>query len=190
VIATVDGYVMLYGYDAGLSVATSQDLHSWRPVEGRGRLLRGRGTRDPCVVRRGPSDYLLYVAAGHDGCGAVCCASSANLLDWRQEAPALVSDVPGDWGPLESPFVYRRADLYYLFVNHSHHQYEETVVFVSADPLRFDWERPLCTIFGHACEVFEWHGTTYISHCGIEDRHWEEESGLYLAELAWARPCS
>ena len=183
-----DQYLMVYGYNTGLSVACSPNLLEWTPVERRDRILLGRGTRDPCIVQLGPDRYVLYVAAGHGDCGAVCCASSTNLLDWTQEVPALVSDVPGDWGPLESPFVFERRGLYYLSVNYSHHQYEETLVFASRDPLRFEWEEPLCTIFGHACEVFDWRGTTYISHCGIEDRHWEQDSGLYLAELGWAQP--
>jgi hypothetical protein len=104
------------------------------------------------------------------------------------EHPVLVSDAPGDWGPLESPFVLVHQGLYYLFVNHSHHQYEETLVFVSHDPRRFEWDRPLCTLFGHACEILAWGGKTYISHCGIEDRHWAQDSGLYLAELGWLEP--
>jgi hypothetical protein len=101
----------------------------------------------------------------------------------------LVSDIPGNWGPLESPFVHRHNGLYYLFLNHSHHQYQETLVFVSSDPQKFQWTEPLCTVFSHAAEMFEWGGKTYISHCGIEDRHWDRP-GLYLAELSWSTPAT
>ena len=65
------------------------------------------------------------------------------------------------WGALESPFVFRRGDEYYLFVNFSHRQYEETLVFNSRDPRRFDWTSPLCTLFAHAAELFDWRGQTY-----------------------------
>ena len=68
-------------------------------------------------------------------------------------------------------------------------QYEETLVFHSRDPRRFDWTSPLCTLFAHAAEFFDWRGQTYITHCGIEDRHWSDIGapyGLYMAALDWA----
>ena len=132
-------YLMFYGYNAGLNLGRSLDLFHWEPVENRDKILLGRGRRDPCIIQLGPNRYLLYGAAGHAGYGAVPCATSANLLDWQVERPALVSDVSGDWGPLESPFAIERQRSYYLFVNHSHHQYEETLVFVSEDPQSFEW---------------------------------------------------
>jgi len=187
VVRTGDKYVMIYGYNSGFSRAISKDLYNWDYLDDIDPIFLGEGTRDPCVVILDSGDYLLFAAAGNEGYGAVVCASSPDLetWQWQQEEPALLSDVIGSWGPLESPFVYRHDNLWYLFVNHSHHQYEETLVFVSENPGRFDWNKPLCTIFGHAIEIFDWGGKTYISHCGIEDRHWGSETGLYLAELAW-----
>jgi hypothetical protein len=122
---------------------------------------------------------------------AVVLASSHDLTHWKPEAPALVSDVKCGYGALESPFIYRRNDDYYLFVNFSHRQYEETLVFHSKDPYRFDWNSPMCTLFAHAAEIFDWRGKTHITHCGIEDRHWSDIGapyGLWLAELQWAQP--
>jgi len=188
VVRQGDRYVMIYGYNAGFAIARSEDLYDWQVIEGLDKVWLGKGTRDPCVVHLDDGTYLLYGAAGHRGSGSVVLASSSDLLHWHPEPPALQSDVPGDWGPLESPFVLCHQDWFYLFVNHSHHQYEETLVFASRDPCHFEWSQPVCTLFGHACELFTWGGATYVSHCGIEDRHWSDTAapyGLYLAEMGW-----
>jgi hypothetical protein len=172
-------------HDNGLTLATSRDLFHWERQEWASPDL-GKGMRDPCVVELDDGTYLLYICAGHGPVGAVTLAESADLREWRVLPPALVSDMEGDWGPLESPFVHRHGDLFYLFLNHSHRQYEETLVFVSEDPRHFDWEKPLTTIFCHATEVFTWEGKTYLSHCGLEDRQMGWVGGLWLAELGWA----
>lgn len=183
-----DEYVMLLnekrGEKSGFSIATSHDLHEWKRAEAP-MVNLGHGTRDPCVVKQDDGTYLLYATAGHGEYAAVSLAESTDLRRWKQLPPALASDIRGHWGPLESPFVHRRDKTWYLFINHSHHQYCETIVLRSDNPRHFDWNAPLCTLFTHAAEIFEWQGKTYISHCGIEDRHWGKETGLYLAELDW-----
>jgi hypothetical protein len=189
VVRGSEEYLMIYGYNTGYHFARSKDLDQWEKIETLPVLDLGQGTRDPCVLRLDDGSYLLYGAAGHKGRSAVVMASGRDLLHWKPEAPALLSDIPAPWGALESPFVHRRGNDFYLFVNFSHRQYEETLVFQSKDPRRFDWQTPLCTVFAHAAELFTWRGKTYISHCGIEDRHWSEigaPNGLWLAELRWA----
>lgn len=184
-------YRMIYGYNTGFHFGRSSDLDTWHKMPETGVLDLGQGTRDPCVLQLDDGMYLLYGAAGHGGKSAVVLASSRDLTQWKPETPALLSDVEIAWGALESPFVYRRGEDYYLFVNHSHRQYEETIVFHSTDPRRFDWASPVCTLFAHAAELFTWRGKTYITHCGIEDRHWSDIGapyGLWLAELQWAKP--
>jgi hypothetical protein len=180
-----DEYVMLYNFVNGFTTATSRNLRDWRIAKDVPVVNLGNGTRDPCVVKQADGNYFLYCTAGYEGRAAVALGQSADMKRWQPLPPALLSDVPGGWGPLESPFVHRRGDAYYLFINHSHRQYQETLVFRSEDPRRFDWGKPLGTLFAHAAEIFEWNGKTYISHCGIEDRHWGKKTGLYLAELAW-----
>ncbi len=186
--STLD-YVMLYEYASGFHIARSDDLEHWRAAGGPPAIDLGPGTRDPCVARLDDGEYLLVAAAGLNGFGSVATARSRDLVSWTTGRHALRSDVPGAWGPLESPCLARRREDYYLFVNHSHRQYEETLVFHSREPDSFDWRDPLCTIFGHAAEVFDWQGATYITHCGIEDEHWRDTGapyGLWMAELAWA----
>ena len=183
-------YRMIYGYNTGFHFGRSDDLNVWHKVPAE-VLDLGPGTRDPCVLQSDAGTFLLYGAASHSGKSAVVLAESRDLARWKPAAPALLSDLEIGWGALESPFVYRRGDDYYLFVNHSHRQYEETLVFHSRDPRRFDWASPLCTLFAHAAEILDWQGRTYITHCGIEDRHWSDIGapyGLWLAELQWAQP--
>jgi hypothetical protein len=130
----------------------------------------------------------LYVCEAKGNSSVIALASSPDFMDWKLEEPALVSDVSSDFGALESPFVLYHHDAYYLLVNFSHRQYEETLVFSSENPHKFNWEKPICTLFGHASEIFIWNNDMYISHCGIEDKHWQDINapfGLYLARLQW-----
>jgi len=187
------GYIMLYNEITAkqhmLRVAGSTDLLSWKLLEDAPSLHLGEGTRDPCILRRPEGGYFLYAAAGYEGWSAVVMAESPDLQHWTPLPPALISDVRCSYSALESPFVLRHDDAYYLFLNYSHRQYEETLVFVSDSPCHFDWHHPLCTLFAHAAEFFVWNGITYMSHCGIEDRRYNDvvgASGLRLAELAWA----
>jgi hypothetical protein len=190
VLRTADGFLMVYGYNTGFHFARSSDLNTWQNLTEIPVLHLGQGTRDPCILQlEDGTSYVLYAACGHAGSSAVALASSNDLIQWKREEPSLLTDIPVPYGALESPFVHRRGDAYYLFINYSHRQYEETLVFRSKNPRRFDWQSPLCTIFAHAAKVLTWRGRTYISHCGIEDRHWSDIDapyGLWLAELHWA----
>lgn len=183
-----DGWLMLFCYNTGFRFARSTNLYHWEEDPSIERIVLGVGTRDPCIVCLDDGTYLLYGVAAHDDLGVVVLATSRDLVHWHLEAPVLRSDSRVDYGALESVCVIRRGDWYYLFVNHSHHQYAETLVFASLDPRCFEWRTPLCTLFGHASKVWAFEDTTYISHCGIEDRHWSDVGatyGLYLAELGW-----
>jgi hypothetical protein len=183
------GFLMVYGYNTGFHFAQSSDLNTWQKMSDIPVLDLGQGTRDPCILQMEDGRYLLYAASGYAGRSAVALASSNDLIQWKPEEPVLLTDIPVPWGALESPCVHRRAEDYYLFVNYSHRQYEETLVFQSKNPRRFDWQSPVCTLFAHAAKLLTWRDSTYISHCGIEDRHWSDIDapyGLWLAELQWA----
>ena len=185
VVGRQNDYLMVY-HHRGLCFGRSDDLNTWQAEETIPPLQTGR---DPCIVPLDDGTWLLYGADAHKGQSAVTLMSSRDLTHWTPETPALLSDVACPYGALESPFVHRRGDDYYLFVNFSHRQYEETLVFHSRDPHRFNWSSPLCTLFAHAAEIFTWRGNTYITHCGIEDRHWSDIGapyGLWLAKLEWA----
>ncbi|MDD5705599.1 MAG: hypothetical protein PHR35_06715 [Kiritimatiellae bacterium] len=191
VVEQKDEFIMLCGANIlgdGLNVATSRDLHAWSWDRSVAPIHPVHGTRDPCVIADPNGGYLLYVTGGESGIGQIYLASGRDPRHWTWEEPALVTDETVGPGCLESPFVHERNGVYYLFVNFSHRQYEETIVFASGNPRHFDWRSPLCTLFTHAAEIFSWKGKDYISHCGIEDQHWRDTGapyGLWLAELAW-----
>ena len=187
VVPSENGYLMLYPNNRvdrrRLFLATSTDLFSWQRIEGFGPVGEGN-MRDPCLLKLGDGNYLLYSADfPYQGKACVRLHKSSDLLNYEALEPALLGNESiAREAYIESPFVFRHKSMYYLLANFSHHQYCETVVYASKDPHSFDWERPLSTFFTHAPEIFEWQGKYYISHCGLEDQHWDR-AGLYLAEL-------
>ena len=189
VVPYEDGYLMLYPNNRvdkkRLFVATSKNLFSWEKMEGFGPVGEGN-LRDPCLVKQDDGNYLLYAADfSNQRIPHVRLYKTKDLLNYEELEPALLGTEPVSTPYyIESPFVFRHKGIYYLLANFSHHQYSETVVYASKNPYKFDWEKPLSTIFTHAPEVFEWEGKYYISHCGLEDQHWERP-GLYLAELVF-----
>lgn len=190
VIKQGQSYLMCFGYNKGFGIARSDNLFTWEIVVPQHSIKFGKATRDPCIIRLDDGQLLVYATDSHEGFSCVHTGVSSDGKNWQAQQPALMTDIPCSWGAIESPFVVRRHNVYYLFVNLSHHQYEETVVFASRDPRSFAWDKPLCTVFAHAAEIFCWKNKTYISHCGIEDQQWRAISapnGLWLAELAWVR---
>ena len=188
-VVPAHGQYLCVGYASGHCAARSEDLETWQEIKDVPPPVLGQAGRDPCVLCLEDGTCLLYLAGVCEGRSAVLLGTSQDLLHWTRQEPALRTEIPSPYGVLESPCVHRRGQDFYLFVNFSHRQYEETLVFHSKDPRRFDWGAPVCTLFGHASEVFTWRGATYISHCGIEDRHWSDcgaPYGLWLAELQWA----
>ena len=97
-----------------------------------------------------------------------------------------VSEV--DFGIFESPFVYKKDGLYYLFVCFAHQRYYQTFVVVSDNPYHFRPEDVITTLFTHAGELIEIGGVTYMSSCGIEDPQLMNFTGLWIAKLKWMEP--
>lgn len=114
---------------------------------------------------------------------------STDMVNWNMIEPCYstrLSEV--DFGIFESPFVYKKDDLYYLFVCFAHQRYYQTFVVVSDDPYHFIEENIITTLFTHAPEIIEVEGQTYISSCGIEDPQLMNFTGLWIAKLSWLNP--
>ena len=53
-----------------------------------------------------------------------------------------------------------------MFFTYAHRRYTETIVIPSTTPNHFDYNNAATTLFGHAAEIFEYGGRTYISSAG------------------------
>lgn len=122
-----------------MTLATSPDLFTWTPHEA---ILfeDGFDARDPMVLHDGRRWLMYYTRNSAPGGGfhqvGVC--SSDDLLTWSDPTVAYQSAVAGTYGgPTESPFVIRAGKGWILFVCEST-EYDRTLAYYSADPLRFD----------------------------------------------------
>ena len=185
-------YWMILPSATGLAV--SDDLTHWQesPTETPWKAL-GKGHRDPCLLQLDDPTFLQYYAA-NDPRGnewqSVGLARSRDLLKWERLEPCYVRRMANgpSWGVLESPFVFRHKELYYLFACFAHRRYYETLVIASDTPYRFLPENTITTLLTHAPELIEIDGQTYISSCGFEDPQVLTRSGLWIAKLRWLTP--
>ena len=97
VVQAAGEYLMIYGYNTGFHFARSRDLFTWTRIETLPTLDLGTGTRDPCVLSMDDGLHFLYGAAGYKDRSAVVLASSRDFSQWKQEEPALVSDIHAPW---------------------------------------------------------------------------------------------
>ena len=175
-------------------LAVSDDLDQWQdhPAETPWNAI-GKHHRDPCILRMDDGSFLQYYAAADPkgkGRQSISLAKSDDLRKWERLDPCYVRRIPNApfSSVLESPFVFRHKDLYYLFVCFAHRRYYETLVVVSDTPYQFLPENTITTLFTHAAELIEIDGQTYISSCGIEDPQMLNRSGLWIAKLRWLVP--
>jgi sucrose-6-phosphate hydrolase SacC (GH32 family) len=168
-------------------LATSKDLWTWTRHPENPMLTDGYHGRDPMILRDGDRWIMYYTATSSPTGGnhQVKCATSTDLIHWTNQQVALNHPATGTYGgPCESPFVVRRGRKYYLFAGpNPKPSYKGTEIYVSEDPLRFDYENRMGRIDAHASEVVrDRDGKWYITHCG-----WGQ-GGLHIAPLNWTDP--
>jgi hypothetical protein len=187
-----DKYFMLL--DSDTTMAVSANLYNWKkfiPPKHPGANLPG--WRDPCIIKLEDGTYLQYFTGESrepEKYGEVInLSASMDMVNWKMIEPAYSTRVSEmDFGIFESPFVYKKDDLYYMFVCFAHQRYYQTFVVVSDEPYHFKDENIVTTLFTHAPEIIEIEGETYISSCGIEDPQLMNFTGLWIARLSWLKP--
>ena len=206
-VAEKDGVYYMYYTGVNFNVAqaiclaTSRDLYHWEryadnPVVKPGpwgpwSADRWSDCRDSMVfVDNDGTAYMYYCTSRYTENGgarpALGIASSADMLHWRDEG-AYCFDICDH--ALESPFVLRRGDAYYLFYTNCGYG---TAYAVSDNPISgwrslgmlMSWTiPPLCPANVPSCaEVFEFRGQWYISSCLREPGC---EQYLELFSLTW-----
>jgi hypothetical protein len=183
-------YVMLFESKiAGrreLELAYSTDLFTWQRTGQPVLAHLAHTKRDPCVISGDQGEYLLYLCTPSAQGSSITVTPTRDFRHYGETRTCLLIEDGVSWGGLESPFVLRRGSLYYLFATYAHRHYDETMVWVSERHDHFAVGDVVTTLYGHAAEIFEHAGKTFISSCGPEDCQHLNRHGLYLAELAWA----
>ena len=191
-------YYMFYG-PSPTSLAVSPDMYEWfgTNVTLKNEPLMG-AHRDHFVLKLDDGSYLMYVSGIYKRRSAISCFSSSDLLTWNFEGYALSSgeNAPLNpaWGAMESPFVVKKDDEYYLFVTYTNcarDNYCNTMVFCSKDPKNFgvfdgdEGDRPITVLNTHAPEIVEENGKYYITTCGWRGYPNPYEGSVSIAPLDW-----
>ncbi|MBL8602614.1 MAG: hypothetical protein JNK72_11890 [Myxococcales bacterium] len=197
VMAAGEGYRLFYfapegGGAAGLRSARSTDLGRWQ----RDRETIDTG-RDAMVFTLADGARLLYAVGTvrrADGAHDVVRLhrASPGQEDWRALPPALEQPEvcrADCWGFYESPYVLALGGYYYLFVtltDSAAETYEQTTVYRSDDPTRFD-PVPITVLSAHGGEVHFEDGLSYLTRGGWPSRIGAARRGLSRVQLGWAR---
>ena len=118
--------------------------------------------------------------------------ASSDGRTWRAMDPALEQPRPcraSCWGFYESPFVVALGGMYFLFTTYtdsSPRTYEQTAVFRSADPTRFE-QPPVAVLRAHGGEVHTEGGRVFLTGGGWPGNIGEARRGMSRTPLAWAR---
>lgn len=183
-------YVMLFESKIdgtrSLEIAFSNDLFIWERQNKSILTELGWTKRDPCIIEDGEK-YLIYLCNPHKDGSSVSVSETTDFKTFENTRICLSIKDGIHWGGIESPFVLKRNNLYYLFFTYAHRRYTETIVCVSDKNDEFSMENVVTTLFGHASEIFSYNSVEYISSCGPEDMHTLNTQGLYLARLSWIK---
>ncbi|MCY4562580.1 MAG: hypothetical protein OXC03_09880 [Flavobacteriaceae bacterium] len=176
-----------------MEVVWSDDLYKWeRTYKAILPQSLWLTSRDPHIMKGTDGKYWIHLVS-KDGSkrptlSQVVRLKTIDFVNFEGPLPVMsIADNAPSSG-IESPFIVERDGLWYLFFTYAHRRYAETIVVLSDNSDYFDYnENVITTLFGHAAEIFEYKGKTYISSCGPEDRHWLNHQSVSLAELIWLK---
>lgn len=174
-----------------LEVCWSHDLYTWeRTYKAILPDTLWLTARDPHIMKGDDGKYWIHIVSVDDTVSPsrsqVVRLKTKDFIQF--EPPEAILSISDDvsWSGIESPFLLQRKGLWYLFFTYAHRRYAETIVLVSEHPDHFDYNKNiLTTMFGHAAEIFQYKGKTYISSCGPEDNNTLNHQSTSLAELGW-----
>lgn len=187
IIAHSGKYFMFYtrlAVPREIVLTESADLVAWSKLQ---VVLASAGTggidlknKDPMLLRDGDR-WIMYVSMLRDATHWVVGYSvSRDLHDWSKPVPCFDENttMPG----VESPFVVRRGDAYYLFLSARPWPYGFVEVFRSNSPISWKVTDKVKWMDWHAPEILrDLNGRWYITLCGYE----RERDGFSIAPLEW-----
>lgn len=195
-----DGYYYMYYGPSPTQMAVSFDMYEWfnHTVMLKDEPLMV-AHRDHFVLKVSDGEYLMYVVGTKDKKAVVSLFSSNDMINWQFKGYALTSGdfaplSPG-WGAMESPYVIKKDDKYYLFITYTDcntENYNDTLVFVSDDPSSFGEYNggnggaiPVAKLYVHAPEILESNGKYYITTCGWTGMPTPHDGCVSVANLEW-----
>jgi beta-fructofuranosidase len=194
----------LYYGPSPTRMAHSLDCNHWMGAE-----IRMVGTpldaahRDHMIVQLNKTTWLMYaVGIDAEGMGCVSVHVSNDMREWRfvQYALTTAGDAPlrPAWGAIESPYVIRVGDHWYLFITYTdcrRENYQDTLVFRSHSPYDFGEYRGsddvvIARLQTHAAEILldPGSGKWWITNAGWPGYGIPIEGGVAIAPLQWANP--
>ncbi len=168
-----------------LELAYSSDLFHWHRTNTPALEKLPEATRDPSILKQDDGSFLIFLCTPHPEGSSVTVTKTFDFESFGSAQTCLLIKDGIIGSSSESPFVVKRNGLYYLFFTYAHRHYYETVVCVSDKFDDFSMKNVVTTIYGHASEIFDYEGQTYISSCGPEDDQALNLHGLYLSEFDW-----
>lgn len=174
-----------------MEVCWSDDLYAWeRTYVAILPETLWLTSRDPHIMKGEDDTYWIHLVSVDDSVtptlSQIVRLKTKDFVNFEKPIPIMSIADNVSWCGVESPFLIERNGIWYLFFTYAHRRYTETIVVVSEDPNHFDYQNNrLTTLFGHAAEIFEYDGKTYISSCGPEDEQFLNHHSVSLAELGW-----
>lgn len=185
IIRNDNKYWMFYtvvGNPRQIVLSVSEDLYNWQhysnnPVLARKTADGHDGKNKDCMLFEHNGEWLMYhsmVQKFERGAEYWCvgCSKSTDLLSWSEPMVVFDENQPGDPG-VESPFVIKRNDAYYLFLSAVPWPAGGVNVYKSKNPFCWRNEDFLYRNNAIAIEVVkDLDGRWYMTNCGRENGGW------------------